>query len=64
MNQMIHSHTIYPVDKERPRDAKVFYRELMKNHDGKNTSCLLQRSGIHLRPFPVWCKNPRKVGGI
>jgi len=35
MNRMIHSHNIYPVDKERPRDAKVFYRELMKKHDGK-----------------------------
>jgi hypothetical protein len=35
MDQMIHSYNIYPIDKERPRDAKVFYRELMKNHDGK-----------------------------
>ena len=35
MNRMIHSYNIYPVDKERPRDAKVFCRELLKNHNGK-----------------------------
>jgi hypothetical protein len=35
MNRMIHSYNIYPVDEAPPRNAEVFYRELMKNHDGK-----------------------------
>jgi len=35
MNQMIHLSDIYPIDEALPRNAKVFYCELMKNHDGK-----------------------------
>jgi hypothetical protein len=29
------SYHIYPIDEVRPENAEVFYRECMKNHDGK-----------------------------
>jgi hypothetical protein len=35
MNKVIHSHSIYPIDEAPPRSAEVFYRELMKKHEGK-----------------------------
>lgn len=35
MNQIIHSHKIYPIDQAPPQSAEVFYRECTKKHDGK-----------------------------
>lgn len=35
MNQKIHFPSIYPSDKAKPANAEVFYRELMKKHEGK-----------------------------
>ncbi len=35
MNKMIHPYNIYPINEAPPRNAEVFYRELMKKHDGK-----------------------------